>query len=408
MPFTMSEMVHHLLWRKRRSWQLLLAVLGALIGSVLMFGALQLHTDLHRALMLIRDPVGGDFVVVTGDRNRPQGAFGNLNPDDIEALDSLEVVTGVSPFLPARFKSGSKVDLKLLGRNIRYYTEMFMEAVPDSFLETDPRVWQWNPESTIVPVIIPMSFVTLYNLSFAPSRGLMPVDTQTIRAVPFTIIIENARGTFEFPARVVELTGRLNTILVPWSFLTYANQRFAPNRTGEGYHKLLIQTTTSSDPQFLRTLKDRGLTSLSEHVTYGQIRQLMTITLSILGGLGLFLLLLSLLILFLGFQLLITRSEYDISLLIQLGYAPGRLIRFYATRLTGLFLIVEAVTLTIVIWFHWWTIGLLREFGFSLPFRPGLRLAGALLLLSFVFITLSIKYIRNCIHQTVQPERSGA
>ena len=42
-------------------------------------------------------------------------------------------------------------------------TEMFFEAVPDSFVDASAKDWQYAPGSKEVPVILPRTYIALYN-----------------------------------------------------------------------------------------------------------------------------------------------------------------------------------------------------------------------------------------------------
>lgn len=42
-------------------------------------------------------------------------------------------------------------------------TEMFFEAVPDSFVDASAADWQYKPGDEEVPVILPRTYIALYN-----------------------------------------------------------------------------------------------------------------------------------------------------------------------------------------------------------------------------------------------------
>ena len=114
-----------------------------------------------------------------------------------------------------------------------FSTEMFFEAVPDQYIDVDSDKWYFNPDNTEIPIIIPRNYLNLYNFGFAQSQGLPKLSEEMATALQLEIQLQGAEISETKTGRVVGFSNRLNTILVPETFLTWANHRFAPEKTAE-------------------------------------------------------------------------------------------------------------------------------------------------------------------------------
>lgn len=72
-------------------------------------------------------------------------------------------------------------------------TEMFFEAVPDSFVDAQASDWKYTAGEEEVPVILPRTYIALYNFGFAQSRNLPKVSDGLVGMIDMHIFI-NANG----------------------------------------------------------------------------------------------------------------------------------------------------------------------------------------------------------------------
>lgn len=51
-------------------------------------------------------------------------------------------------------------------------SELFFESVPDGFVDVPLKDWQYREGSKEVPIILPRTYINMYNFGFAQSHSL--------------------------------------------------------------------------------------------------------------------------------------------------------------------------------------------------------------------------------------------
>ena len=70
-------------------------------------------------------------------------------------------------------------------------------------------------------IIIPRNYLNLYNFGFAQSRSLPQLSEGVMGMVNLDIRITGVGRTENFKGKIVGFSNRLNTILVPETFMTW-------------------------------------------------------------------------------------------------------------------------------------------------------------------------------------------
>ncbi|MGL5947274.1 MAG: FtsX-like permease family protein, partial [Sediminibacterium sp.] len=114
------------------------------------------------------------------------------------------------------------------------------------------------------------------------------------------------------------------SMLVPRSFMQWANQKFATTALANP-SRLIIKTKDPSDPRLINYLSKKGLKTDSEKTRFSKFRRIVDIAVLILGGSGLIMLIFAVLIVTLFIQLTVTSCKPEIILLLTLGCSPREL-----------------------------------------------------------------------------------
>ena len=88
---------------------------------------------------------------------------------DIEDIKKQPFVKKTGFFTSSKFGIRASLSSSAFGG---FYTEMFFESVPDEFIDVQSEDWTWSEEQNYIPVIIPRTYLTLYNFGFAQTQGL--------------------------------------------------------------------------------------------------------------------------------------------------------------------------------------------------------------------------------------------
>ena len=168
----------------------------------------------------------------------------NFSEDEITELKSQNFVAKVGTFKSSQFP----VKLQVGGvAGIRgFSTDLFFESVPEDFIEVKESDWKWEEGQDFIPIIIPKSYLNLYNFGFATSQGLPQVSEGLFTKIPFQLILGKGENQKIYQARIVDFTTKINTILVPENFLEWANQTYAPQKNTEP-SRIVVETKSQGD-----------------------------------------------------------------------------------------------------------------------------------------------------------------
>jgi hypothetical protein len=216
-----------------------IATFGCLFGTTLLLLALQLYQDINSYLEENEKPK--NFFTI--NKKIEGGALVNLgkkddtfSPDELNNIKQLDGVKRIGGFVRNKFPltlyiwPSGKVGLGAAAK-----TDLFFESIPDEFLDFVPQEWNWEEDAPIVPIMVPKFYLDLWNFGLAPSRIEYPtLSTEAATGMPIQIFIGDNRETI-LDGRFVAFSKRINSVLVPASFLDWANQKFGQPDSGDFY-----------------------------------------------------------------------------------------------------------------------------------------------------------------------------
>ena len=323
-------MLFKLLWRNQSLWQILGASLGALTGITLLLLTLQTRESFNDVLKSEDELFPAQYLTLSKKvsllSNLP-GMRPSFSDREIENLKKHPGVMNATTFSAAGFQSIANMAIPNFPE---YQTELFLESLPTEFLESLPTDWGWTQESPHVPILLPNSFLHMYNFGFAPANGYPQVSKGMIHKVGFTLLLRNKEGTeLILPARISAFSDRITTILVPESFMKWSSARLNTNNNPIPSYRILLQTRTPISQSLLDLLKKKKYETNSELLNGTKAASMAKLALGGTGFIGLLLLLLAFLAFWLSFQVLIHRSATQIRTLLHIGYPPKELFQHY-------------------------------------------------------------------------------
>ncbi len=295
------------------------------VGMVIIMTAIQIRTDVKPLFEENDGLTGKDYMVIT----KPLKSM-SFDEEEIQALQSQTFATDVGRFVSAQFRVYADVTL---GRN-SVGTYMFFESVPDKFIDVDLEKWRYDEEKRIIPIIIPRNYLNLYNLGFARSQGLPQLPEDIIRNIPLNLYLGDRPFRQEFTGYVVGFSHRLNTILVPYDFMMWANETFASDKQPPML-RLIVETENQSDESINVYFNQHGYEVEGNNAENSKGRFIVKVLISILLAIGGIICLLSVYILTLSIYLLLHKNAAKLETLLNLGYTPAMVSRPYV-QLTAL------------------------------------------------------------------------
>jgi len=319
----MNQVLQKIFRSQRNKKQLLFAGIGFLLGFVLLISSLYVYLQIRKTFSNSTELP--DYLILS-----KQVTFLNLLGASTFSQADLEDIKK-QPFFKnlAIFRSGNFKVWAYGNDYLQFQTELFFEAIQKEFLGKIPPNWDWDEGDKFVPIIIPKDFVDQYNFVYAPSQGLPLISEGLLPSVPdFEAKIYSNRGERRIKLKIVGFEERIPSILVPESFLNWANKTVGTAETDKEPARIVLQVNNPASPEIAKYLQEKNLQVNKEKTLLSQIAGQVVEVLGVVGILGVAFFLLSLVIISMSFQLILSESKDEIRLLLQLGYTSAMLAKF--------------------------------------------------------------------------------
>jgi hypothetical protein len=320
-----------------------ISYIGLGIGMLLLLCSIQLFVNLNQLMKERTDKkTGFDFIAISkriNDSNMGQSL--SFRPAEIDSIKSQPFIEDATPLLANKFIVSATG-----GSALPFTTDIFLEAIDNSFIDTLPPSFQWKEGDNIVPIIVSSDYLELYNTVFAPSRDLPQISEQTMGALLVQLECSGIYGTKTFRGNIVALSDRINSVIVPGNFLQWANKNIA-NMPSDDATRVYIKTTDANSVDFLNYLQSKNYQVNKDKTRFGRIKQVLQVVVSGLGIFAALVILLAMLLFSFYLQLMIARSKDNLQLLLTLGYSPNWLSSTVAKKWIPIYIIIVIVALCI-------------------------------------------------------------
>lgn len=309
-------------------------VLSNFIGLVIVTGALQFYLDARSIWDSDDSFIRSDYLVINKKvtSSNTLGSRGSeFTADEIADLKRQPWVRNVGEFssndyrVLAGISSGSR----------SMSTYMFFESIPDEFVDVPRSQWAYRPGSDDVPIILSKDYLTLYNFGFASSAGLPQLSEGLMSSIPLTLSLTSEDGTRtrQLHAHVAGFSNRLNTILVPRSFLEETNAVLGSG-TEKNPSRLIIDVSSPGDVAITDYLKAHDFETAGDKSASSATFMLRVIV-GIVFAIGTLITILSLFLLMLSISLLMEKNREKIHSLIMLGFDLRSICHPYNVMIAG-------------------------------------------------------------------------
>ncbi len=285
---------------------------------------------------------GYDYISLTKViTNENMGKENGFSENELNNLKQQTTIDAVGPLISNQFRVKANA-----GNIIPFSTDLFLETIPEHFIDSVPADFKWQPGQEIIPIIFSADFLEMYNV-FAPSQGLPQISAKTISSVNIGLECSGNGKIENFKATIVGLTDRINSILVPESFMTWANTSFNSNPVIHP-ERVYIKTKDANNPALLSFADKNNYRINKENTKFGRIKGIIQSVVSALGFFGILVVVLAMMLFSFYLRLIISKSRDSLTLLVTLGYEP----EWISKRMAGiwtpvyLFVIVVAVAIT--------------------------------------------------------------
>ncbi|QCE41857.1 FtsX-like permease family protein [Psychroserpens sp. NJDZ02] len=316
-------MIDKLLKKQVDKSQLLFFALSSSLGLAILLIVIQLFIDTRSIFSSENDLLGNQNLIIYKDLGR-DNAF---TPKEIAELEQQPFINKTGGFTHGTYRVLASVTLP---NYTGISTEMFLEAVGDEFLDIKSADWKWQPGDREVPIIIPKNYINLYNFGYAASTGMPQINEKIIRQIPIDLKLTGSSKTELYPAYILDASEKINSILVPESFLKYTNKTLSPLKESK-ISRIILDVINPSDPKLLEFLASKKYNYLSNDVQNSKLSYVLKLILSIVLGIGLLITILSIYLVITNINLLILKNKQTITQLHFLGYSKTQIAKVYHT-----------------------------------------------------------------------------
>ena len=226
----------------------------------------------------------------------------------------------VGKFTSAEYRVDARMGID--GQSI-LSSEIFFESVPDGFVDVPLKDWKYEEGSRVVPIILPRTYINMYNFGFAQTRSLPKISDGLVSMIDFRIFIHGNGRHDEFKGRVIDFSSRLNTILVPQAFMDRSNSVYAPGRQSAPT-RLIVETVNHGDENIAKYLDDNGYEVEDDKLQNEKTTYFLRMTVTVVMFVGAVISVLSFYILMLSIYLLVQKNTTKLENLLLIGYSPFR------------------------------------------------------------------------------------
>ena len=322
-----------------------------LCGMVIVLLGIQFYQDVAPVFTEGDSFMKKDYLIVS-KKVSTLGSFvgksSTFSNSDIEEILDQPFTKEVGAFTPSQFKVSAGVGMEQIGLNMS--TAMFFESVPDKYVDVNLDEWHFEPGQEVVPIIIPRNYLNLYNFGFAQSRNLPQLSEGVMNLINLEVRISGGGRQNSYKGKIAGFSNRLNTILVPESFMVWANANYSDGSAYKEPSRLIVEVGNPTDDRIARFFKEHGYETEDDKLDAGKTTWFLKVVVGIVLAVGLIISILSFYILMLSIYLLLQKNSTKLENLLLIGYGPNRVALPYQILTIGLNACVLVLAIGVVLY----------------------------------------------------------
>ena len=293
-----------------------------LFGMLIVLFGFQFYKDVLPVFTQQDSFMKADYLIMSkkiGMGNTLSGRTNTFSGSDVDDISSQKFVKKIGKFTSTEYKVDASMGVN--GVNV-LNSELFFESVPDGFVDVPLKDWKYEPGSQEVPIILPRTYINMYNFGFAQSHSLPKISAGLMGMIDFHIFIQAGGKKEQFKGKVIGFSSRLNTILVPQAFMDWSNHEFAPEEHSDPT-RLIVEVGNPGDENITKYLEDNGYEVETDKLDAEKTTYFLRMIVLMVMVIGLVISVLSFYILMLSIYLLVQKNSSKLENLLLIGYSPG-------------------------------------------------------------------------------------
>lgn len=321
-----------------------------LFGMTIVLLGYQFYKDVVPVFVSDDSFMKSDYIIVekkVGMGTTISGQSNDFDKGDIDDIADRHFANKIGVFTSADYQISAHMGIN--GTGI-LNSEIFFESIPDGFVDAPKGAWKYEQGSKVLPVILPRSYLAMYNFGFARSRSLPKISEGLVGMIDFDMFVQGNGRKESFKGKVIGFSSRISSILVPQAFMDWSNGIF-----GSGMHanptRLILDVDNSKTEQVAKYFDKKGYEVEDDKLDAEKTTYFLRLMVSMVMVVGLVISLLSFYILMLSIYLLVQKNSSKLENLLLIGYSPQAVARPYQLLAIGLnfgVLIIAVCILAIV------------------------------------------------------------
>lgn len=313
-----------------------------LFGMFIVLLGIQFYTDVLPVFTQGDSFMSAEYVIMSkriSTASTISGRSSTFSPQEENEVEQQSFAHKVGRFTSTEYKVDAHMGVN--GQSV-LNSELFFESVPDGFVDVPLDQWKWEQGSHDVPIILPRSYINMYNFGFAQNRSLPKISDGLVGMIDFVIFIHGDGKRDEYKGRVIGFSNRLNSILVPQSFMDWSNETYAPGEKSEPT-RLIVEVSNPTDEHIAKFVEDKGYEVVDGKLDAEKTTYFLRLVVTLVMTVGLIISILSFYILMLSIYLLVQKNSSKLENLLLIGYSPAKVSMPYQTLTTILNMLVLCI-----------------------------------------------------------------
>lgn len=372
-----------------------------LFGVLIILFGLQFYCDVLPVFTNDDSFMKGNYLILSkkvGAANAITGRDNTFSSAELTDLSNQHFTRSVGKFTSTKYKVEATMGVS--GVNV-LNSELFLESVPDKFVDVPLTQWKYDAGSMSVPIILPRSYLTMYNFGFAQSHSLPKISDGLVGMIDFTLFVHGNGDNGQFKGRVIGFSNRLNTILVPQTFMDWSNARYSSGEE-DAPTRIILEVDNPADTEVSKYMDAHGYDIADNNMDAEKIAYFLKLLVSIVLVVGFVISILSIYILMLSIYLLVQKNSSKLENLLLIGYSPSEVALPYQMLTLLLNLSVVLMVLVALYFVRGYYLGLIEtlypeisEGSMWISVIVGAALLGVVSLINAVVIRAKILNIWN-------------
>ena len=277
---------------------------GLFIAFILVLSCLQLYENANR--LFGNKSSDSNYWLTFSKKLTPENIgrkeLLGFNENDISKIKNWSEVKSIYPFSANEFKASANG-----GDFIPFYTDLYFESVDLKAIDVTLSEKEFQVKGDEIPIIISREYLNLYNYGFAINQGLPQISEDFAKKIEININITINKENKTYRGKMVGLSDRIHSVLIPKQFLDSLNAAAKP----EG---------------LVSKMKENGYESNQESLRSAKIKSKLFLVLKVIAVLGIFIFALCLYIIVNFIKIQFLEKQEEVSIKNSLGYSPKKMV----------------------------------------------------------------------------------